>query len=289
MARLLSWASDGAGDERPDRPFTGYKLAHAVLSADGSRAGFAGLTLGAHNVYGATADAMCVWNKRHVPPRRWCGCGFYCLHTLADARSLACATENRSALLLQVAASGSYIRYERGLRYSRQRVRAVLDAQCSCGRPGTALGDAGSGLIGWRHLAPVCARCTAGRPVLSLWEFTSRLDTAVRVTGLLSASPLSLGPLADQPLADGALADGALADGLLADGPAPGDPLAAGHRARIPAARDPRPGAPGTGTAESPDAADQPSDPGESPLAVLAAEIALLHARLDDLQSRLER
>ena len=60
MARLRSWASEAGHDERPDRPFTGYKLAHAVLSADGGKAGFAGLTLGAHNVYGATADAMCV-------------------------------------------------------------------------------------------------------------------------------------------------------------------------------------------------------------------------------------
>jgi hypothetical protein len=263
MARLRSWAAEPARDERPDRPFTGYKLAHAVLSADGAQAGFAGLTLGAHNVYGATADAMCVWNKRHLPPRRWCGCGFYCLHALADARSLACATENRTALLLQVAASGSYIRYERGLRYSRQRVRAVLDAQCSCGRPGTSLADAGSGLIGWRHLAPVCARCTAGRPVLSLWEFTARLDGPVRVAGLLSANPLSLGPPSEGPLADGVVAD-----------EPPGDPGAAGPPAQVPAAR----GAP-----------DQPSDAGESPIAVLAAEIALLHARLDDLQSRLDR
>ena len=245
MARLRSWASEATQDERPDRPFTGYKLAHAVLSADGSRAGFAGLTLGAHDVYGATADAKCVWNRRHAPPRRWCGCGFYCLHTLADARSLACATENRSALLLEVAASGCYIRYERGLRYSRQRVRAVLDAQCSCGRPGIALADAGSGLIGWRHLAPVCASCTAGRPVLGLWQFTSRLDSPVRVAGLLSANPMSLGPQADRPPADGL---------------APGDPLA--------------------GSA---------ADAEESPIAVLAAEIALLHARLDDLQSRLDR
>jgi hypothetical protein len=31
----------------------------------------------------------------------------------------------------------------------------------------------------------------------------------------------------------------------------------------------------------------QPAD-GDSPIAVLAAEIALLHARLDDLQSRLD-
>ena len=273
MAGLRSWASEAAREERPDRPFTGYKLAHAVLSADGGRAGFAGLTLGAHNVYGATADAMCVWNKRHAPPRRWCGCGFYCLHALADARSLACATENRSALLLQVAASGSYIRYERGLRYSRQRVRAVLDAQCSCGRPGTALGDAGSGLIGWRHLAPVCARCTAGRPVLSLREFTSRLDSPVRVAGLLSASPLSHGPPAAGPLADGVRAD-----------EPPRDPVAGDPRAAATAAGDPLPGAPG-----APGAPDLPCDAGESPIAVLAAEIALLHARLDDLQSRLDR
>jgi hypothetical protein len=277
MARLRSWSSDGAArDERPDRPFTGYKLAHAVLSADGGQAGFVGLTLGAHNVYGASADAMCVWNRRHLPPRRWCGCGFYCLHELADARSLGCATENRSALLLQVAASGSYIRYERGLRYSRQRVVAVLDAQCSCGRPGAALADAGSGLIGWRHLAPVCAQCTAGRPVLRLWEFTARLDSPVRVAGLLSASPLSLGPPAGGPLADGVAADSSVL----------GDPLPPGPGARVPAVRDPLSGPPGAGAAG---AADLPSDAGESPIAVLAAEIALLHARLDDLQSRLDR
>jgi len=224
-----------------------------VLSADGTRAGFAGLTLGADQVYGVSAEATCVWTPRHAPPRRWCGCGFYCLHALADARSLACATENRSALLLEVAASGSYIRYERGLRYSRQRVRAVLDAQCSCGRPGTALADAGSGLIGWRHLAPVCAGCTGGRPVLSLRQFTAQLDSPVRVAGLLSASLLSLGRPAASPLADGPVVDG-----VAADEPAPG-------------------------------AADRPADAGESPLAVLAAEIALLHARLDDLQSRLDR
>src|ERR1700761_438314 len=81
-------AGSAPGIERPDRPFTGYKLAHAVLSADGTKAGFAGLTLGADQVYGVTADAKCVWTPRHVPPRRWCGCGFYCLHEIADARAL---------------------------------------------------------------------------------------------------------------------------------------------------------------------------------------------------------
>jgi hypothetical protein len=228
MARLPLRPAGRAKGEHPDRPFTGYKLAHAVLSADGARTGFAGLTLGATRVYGVISDACCVWNHRHAPPRRWCGCGFYCLHTLADARSLACATENRAALLLEVAASGRYIRYERGLRYSRQRVCAVLDARCACGRPGAALADAGSGLIGWRHLAPVCGTCAGGRPVYTLRDFTSRLDGPVRVQPLLS-----------------------------------GDSSTAGIPSPVPSS-------------------------GESPIAVLTAEIALLHARLDDLQSRLD-
>jgi hypothetical protein len=212
-----------ARDERPDRPFTGYKLAQAVVSADGARTGFAGLTLGSGRVYGASADAACVWNARHQPPRRWCGCGFYCLHELSDARELGCATANRSALLLEVTASGRYIRYERGLRYSRQRVRVIKESRCGCGRPGTVLTDAGSGLVGWRHLTPVCGQCAAARPALSLAEFAARLDAEVRVAPALVA-------------------------------------------AAVPAA-----------TAE------------ESPFAVLSAEIALLHARLDDLQSRLDR
>jgi hypothetical protein len=191
MLRLSPRSPGSPRGERPDRPFTGYKLARPVVSADGTGTAFAGLTLGATSIYGASADACCVWNRRHAPPRRWCGCGFYCLHALADARALACATENRSALLIEVSASGSYIRYERGLRYSRQRVRAVLDAQCGCGRPGTALADAGSGLVGWRHLTPACGACTNGRPVLSLREFAVRLGGSVRVGQLLSGSPLA--------------------------------------------------------------------------------------------------
>jgi len=231
LVRLPSWPAGPAKGERPGRPFTGYKLAHAVVSGDGTRTGFAGLTLGATRVYGAVSDACCVWSRRHAPPRRWCGCGFYCLHALADARSLACATENRSALLLEVAASGRYIRYDRGLRYSRQRVRAILGAQCTCGRASTGLADTGSGLIGWRHLAPVCDMCTRGRPVLTLADFTARLDSAVRVA-TMRPDPVLAGPVLADPVPAGA---------------------------------------------------------GESPIAVLAAEIALLHARLDDLQSRLDK
>lgn len=230
----MSWFPRPGGPpdaERPDRPFTGYKLARAVLSADSAKTGFAGLTLGAERVYGVTADASCVWSPRHAPPRRWCGCGFYCLHEVADARALSCATENRSALLLEVAASGRYIRYERGLRYSRQRVRVISGCWCDCGNPGAALADAGSGLIGWRHLTPLCDRCAAGRRALRLAEFAALLDAPVRV-----------------------------------ETPAPITPQAL----------------------NSPQA-PQASLPGESPYAVLSAEIALLHARLDDLQSRLGR
>jgi len=205
------------GAERPLRPFTGYKLARAVVSADGAKAAFAGLTLGAESVYGVTAEASCVWSPRHAPPRRWCGCGFYCLHELSDARALGCATENRSALLLEVAASGRYIRYERGLRYSRQRVLVISGSWCGCGNSATALADAGSGLIGWRHLAPVCDRCAGGRRAMTLASFAALLDGKVRV--------------------------------------------------------------------EAPEA---PGQPEQSPYAVLSAEIALLHARLDDLQSRLD-
>ncbi|WP_300611707.1 hypothetical protein [Trebonia sp.] len=213
-----------ARGERPDRPFTGFKLAHAMASADGASTAFTGLTLGAGRVYGVIAEASCVWNRRHVTPRRWCGCGFYCLHELADARALGCATENRSALLLEVTASGRYIRYERGLRYSRQRVLAIRGSWCDCGRPGTGLTDAGSGIVGWRQLTPVCAPCAAGRPVLLMAEFAARLDGPVRVE------------------------------------PAPA--AAAGA-----------------------EGADTRTDA----IAVLTAEIALLHARLDDLQSRLDR
>jgi hypothetical protein len=216
--------------EHPDRPFTGFKLARAVVSADGGRTAFAGLTLGATEAYGVVADATCVWNSRHEAPRRWCGCGFYCLHSLPDAQALGCATANRTALLLEVAASGRYIRYERGLRYSRQRIRLIRESRCGCGQPGTALADAGTGIIGWRHLNPVCGQCVASgrgtsRPVLTMTEFAARLGKPVRVDTSM-----------EEPV-----------------------PRYVPERA-----------------------------PEESPIAVLSAEIALLHARLDELQARLD-
>ena len=171
-----------AAPERPDRPFAGFKLAHAVLAWDDGRAGFAGLTMGAQRVYGTTAEAACVWTRRHDPPRRWCSCGFYCLNSLAEARALSCATENQDAVLLEVVASGRFIRYERGLRYSRQRVRSVRVSPCRCGRPARGFVDAGRGLVGWRFLMPACAACGASRRLVTFGSFAARLGGRIPVT-----------------------------------------------------------------------------------------------------------
>lgn len=250
---MLSWLGRR---ERPDRPLAGFKLAHAVLAADGRRAGFAGLTIGAHRVYGVTADASCVWRRRHAPPVRWCGCGFYCLHTRAEATALGCATEHRAAVLLEITASGRYLRYDRGLRYSKQRVRAVRAGRCGCGRPAAGLADSGRGFPGWRCLIAACPACLAGRPFLSFADFAARLDRPVPVTagewGWPSGPARVAGAAAVLPGASG-------------PGPAPG-------RERAP------------GEAPSPGEAPDPAA-----MATLAAEVALVHARLDDLQARLSR
>ena len=227
-----------AAQERPGRPYPGFKLAHAVLAADGERAGFAGLSIGAQRVYGTTAEASCVWTRRHAPPRRRCGCGFYCLNTLAEARALGCATANRAAVLLEVVASGRFIRYERGLRYSRQRVRAVRAGPCECGRPARGLADAGRGLVGWRYLMPSCGACASNRLLITFGSFAARLGGLVPVT---------------------------------ADEGAAGWPAEAAETLAWPGA--PAPGG-------LPDAAA---------IAALGAEIALVHARLDHLQTQFNR
>jgi len=171
-----------AARECPGRPYQGFKLAHAVLAAPGGRTGFAGLSIGAQRVYGAVADASCVWTERHLPPRRRCGCGFYCFSSLAEARALSCATANQSAVLLEVVASGTFIRYERGLRYSHQRVQAVRVGACGCGRAACGLGDAGRGVPGWRYLKPSCAECAPRGRFLTFTGFSVRLGGRVPVT-----------------------------------------------------------------------------------------------------------
>jgi len=115
--------------EQPTAPLRGFKLAHPMVSADGTRAGFGGVTLGRANVYEVVADAECAQGGRHQSPSRWCDCGFYCVHTLDDARALACDPDYRYAVLLEITASGRFMRYERGLRYAKQRVTLVRVAQ----------------------------------------------------------------------------------------------------------------------------------------------------------------
>jgi len=196
-----------AAQEFPGRPYLGFKLAHAALAADDGRAGFAGLSIGGHLVYGATAEASCVWSRRHAPPRRRCGCGFYCLNSVTDARALGCAAANRSAVLLEVAASGRFIRYERGLRYSRQRVRAVRVGPCGCGRLARGLADSGLGIVGWRWLQPSCAVCARDRPFVTFGGFAARLGGRVPVTADEDAVPRWPGPFPAAPPGPRAPAD----------------------------------------------------------------------------------
>ncbi|MGD9529226.1 hypothetical protein [Pseudonocardia sp.] len=157
--------------EHSDRPLQGFKLAYPMLSADGTRAGFSGVTVGRGHVYLAVDEAVCVQGSRHAPPSRWCDCGFYCFHEASSALDLACDPDHAGAVLLKVAVSGRYRRHERGLRYSRQRVRAVRIGRCACGRAAGLLSDTGTGTVGWRRLLPVCPSCTGTRPVLEPGEF----------------------------------------------------------------------------------------------------------------------
>jgi hypothetical protein len=164
-----------------------------MVSADGTRGGFAGVTLGRSSVYGTVATAECAQGAQHRSPSRWCDCGFYCVHQVTEALDLACDPDYRDTALLEVAASGRFMRYERGLRYARQRVTAVWAGRCRCGRPAMFFAGAGAGLWGWRRLRPVCAAC-AGRGEcrrgLALEEFARLLD----------GPPVRPGsPVADQP------------------------------------------------------------------------------------------
>ncbi len=183
--------------ERLTAPLRGYKLAHPMLSADGTRAGFAGVILGRSTVYDVVADAKCAQGERHKSPSRLCDCGFYCLHTLADARALACDPDYCYTVLLDVAASGRFLRYERGLRYARQRVSRVRVGRCACGQPATVFVETGSGTVGWRRLVAVCPACAGPRPGLSLAAF-SRLLGGVPVES--DETDSSLEQVADQEL-----------------------------------------------------------------------------------------
>ncbi|KOT56173.1 MULTISPECIES: hypothetical protein [Streptomyces] len=162
-------------EERPAAPPEGYKLAHAVISHDGERAGFAGVSLGGALPYGFFDEARCVYGRRHRCPALRCDCGFYCVHTFDQALALACAGQYRKAVLLEVTVLGAYIRFERGMRYERQRVRVARVGACACGGVPCAFADAGWGRTGWRVLTAVCAGCAArrGRTAFAAWTAVS--------------------------------------------------------------------------------------------------------------------
>ena len=223
--------------ERPDAPLHGFKLACPVVSVDGSRGGFTGVTIGRGSFYGPIANAECAQGARHRSPSIWCDCGFYCVHALDDARALACDPDYRYAVLLEVAASGRFMRYERGLRYERQRITAVRAGLCGCGHPTTVFIQTGAGVVGWRRLVAACASCAGPRPVLRFSEFAI----------LLGGPPVT----------------GDNATGRL------WNPLAVAAAGR-----------------EGPalDEADR-----EALVPVLSAEVALLQARLDEVQKQLAR
>lgn len=228
--------------EAAPSPLRGFKLGYPLLSADGRRTAFRGLTIGAQQVYGPWAEATCVWSRRHHCPQRRCGCGFYCLHTAEAGWALACDSRYRSAALLEVAASGRFIRYEHGLRYSRQRVAAVRIGRCRCGRLAQLLVDTGHGQAGWRELGAACTQCAGWRPTLSFVELAARAGGELAVTADARAPALpptpAMVPMSSIPLVAGG----------------PGE--AEGHA---------------------------------STLAVLAAEIVLLQARLDTVQTEFVR
>ncbi|MDX2647099.1 hypothetical protein PV341_26750 [Streptomyces sp. PA03-1a] len=164
-------------------PPTGYKLAFPMLAHDGARVGFRGVSLGGRIVYGALDDAVCGYGRRHRSPARGCDCGFYCLHTAAEAQALTCATDCRDAVVLQVSVLGAYTRYERGTRYARQRVRTVRMGACRCGRAARVFVRDGTGLPGWRALTASCRRCAAGLWVLRPAQFARLAGPWVNVTG----------------------------------------------------------------------------------------------------------
>ncbi|MFB6937694.1 hypothetical protein PGH47_10220 [Streptomyces sp. HUAS 31] len=182
-------------EERPTEPPTGYKIAHPMLSQDGTRAGFTGVSLGGALPYGVLADASCVYGLRHLAPSRRCDCGFHCVHDRTTAEGLLCTAEHRAAVLLDVTVLGRYIRFERGFRYARQRVRTATVGPCACGTVATALADTGRGRPGWRELAPSCGSCLRGRTSVSLAGFARLAGEGLRVVAgrTVTAAPGDLG------------------------------------------------------------------------------------------------
>ncbi|MGV9250228.1 hypothetical protein [Streptomyces sp. NPDC003697] len=263
--------------EHPAEPPAGYKVAYPVLSHDGTRAGFTGVSLGGALPYGVLDDASCVYGRRHRPPARLCDCGFHCVHDRAAAEALLCTAEHRAAVLLEVRVLGPYIRFERGYRYARQRVRTAAVGPCACGRPATALADAGWGRPGGRVLTAACDGCVRGRRALTLAGFARLAGHGLRVVAVGSAGRAAVPGEPVRP-------EGPVRRG---DPARPGDPGGPGARDDLGG-----PGAPGTPPRGSGARHARPGGPdarGDLGVPELVAEAALLQARLDWLQIQLAR
>ena len=89
---------------------------------------------------------------------------------------------------------GVYIRFERGFRYARQRVRSATVGFCACGAPAVALADAGWGRPGWRALSAACGGCVRARTTVSLAGFARLAGEGLRVAaggaGAVAAEPV---------------------------------------------------------------------------------------------------
>jgi hypothetical protein len=180
-----------------DPPMTGFKIAYAMLSRDGSRAGFSGVSWGHRHVYRAIDNAVCAHGSRHCSPSAWCSCGFHCFHDLEAARELAHEPAHRDAVLLHVAASGFYRRYANGLRYSWQRVQSVGLGRCLCDSRARVL-DLDQIGQRWRRLLPRCSACAATRSAIAPQAFGRLLGCNVDVAeddGLVGRHPVAPGAM----------------------------------------------------------------------------------------------
>ncbi|MGY0487269.1 hypothetical protein [Streptomyces sp. WG-D5] len=192
-------------EERPTEPPTGYKIAHPVLDADGRRAGFLGVSLGAAAPYRVLDEARCVYGRRHRAPHRRCDCGFHCVHERRDAEGMLAHAEHRRATLLEVSVLGPYIRFERGFRYGRQRVRTATVGPCPCGAEAAVLADAGWGREGWWAVEPACGGCAGGRARWTLQVFARLAGDGLRVLAAPGAEARGAAPGMPELAAEAAL------------------------------------------------------------------------------------
>ncbi|WP_428955445.1 hypothetical protein [Streptomyces sp. cg35] len=192
-------------EERPAEPPTGYKIAHPVLDADGERAGFVGVSLGAAAPYRVLDEARCVYGRRHRAPHRRCDCGFHCVHERRVAEGLLLQAEHRKAVLLKVSVLGAYIRFERGFRYERQRVRTATVGPCPCGAAASVLADAGWGRDGRRALEAACGGCVGGRARWTLATFARLAGDGLQVPALPGALTAGETPGVPELVAEAAL------------------------------------------------------------------------------------